>query len=124
MAAIVPDLDRLVDLVSLVDPVDRLLDFPQMVGRDVVTDSAELALDSNTLMVVRSRLERVERCSALWAGIMVIIMPVAIAMVDPAGSSVDQSSWIQLLNTLCKILLGVIIRNLRPSFIVNYLRYD
>lgn len=89
MATVVPDVERRVDLVGLVDPVDRLLDFPQMVRRDVVADSAELALDSNTLRVVGSRLERVEGRSTLWARIMMIVMPVAIAMINPAGSSVN-----------------------------------
>lgn len=123
MAAVVPDLDRRVDLVGLVDPVDRLLDFPQMFRRHVVADSAKLALDSNTFRIVRSRLDRVEGSAALRAGVMVIIMPVAIAVIDPAGSSVDQSGWIELLDTICKIFLGVIIRNLRPSFVVNDLRF-
>ncbi len=73
-------------------PSIALLDLPQMFRRDVLTNTAKLALDRNALVVVRSRGDGVERSATLGICVVMIVSPVTIAVVNPAGSRVDKSS--------------------------------
>lgn len=84
MATVVPGFESLVNLISPIDLVDGPLNLPQMLRRDVVTSTTELALDGNALVVVRSRVSGIEGGSALWVSIVVVVMPISIAMIMPA----------------------------------------
>lgn len=90
---------------------------------NVVTDTAELALDGDTLVVIRGGGKGVEWCSALWVRIVMVVMPISKAVVMPAGSRVDQSGWVELLDTCRQMVFRVIrVPELAPSFIVDDLR--
>ena len=84
MATIVPCFNSFIDLIGLVDGVDRCLDVPQVFQGNVLADTTELALDGNALVVVRSGLDGVERSTALRVSIVMVIMPVTKAVVVPA----------------------------------------
>ena len=54
MSAVVPRVQILIDLVGLVDCGDRQFIVPEVLDGDVVSDSAEFALDANSRWVVRA----------------------------------------------------------------------
>lgn len=47
VATVVPDLDRLVEFVGLVDRVDGLFHLPQVLRGDIVASATELSLEAN-----------------------------------------------------------------------------
>lgn len=83
MTTVVPSVECLIDLISLVDRNDRFFDFPKVLGADIVTYSAELALDADARRIVRTRVNGVERRATLRVGVMVVVREVASAMIKP-----------------------------------------
>lgn len=95
MTAIIPSLDGLVDLVRLVDLVDGLLHLPEVLRRHVLPDAAELALDGDAPRVVRGGGKRVEGRAALWVRVVVVVVPVADAVVYPARGRIYESGRVE-----------------------------
>lgn len=52
MCTIIPCWDVCVELVCLIDRVNRFLDGPEMIDTDVISYPAELALEPDTFRVV------------------------------------------------------------------------
>lgn len=101
----------MVDFVGLVDGVDGLLDVPEagggcqceglfwyggwgfgyrafgdlLVDGCVLSETAEFALDGDAAWVVGSGLDGVEGRSALGVGVVVVVVEVAGAVVEPAA---------------------------------------
>lgn len=91
MATVVVSVEILVDLVCLVDCLDSAPNLPKMLSGDVVTDTSKLTLNSNSVAVVGSRLNRIKRRTTLRVRIVVVVMEIASTMVVPSGSGVDES---------------------------------
>lgn len=89
---------------------------------DVVADTSELALDADTVAVVRRRLDRVEWCAALGVGVVVVVGEVACAVVVPARGRVDQPAAVGGPDALGDGVLGVgWCPDLAPAFVVDHL---
>ena len=70
VTSIVPDIHRIIQFISLIDPVDGLLNIPQMVDRDIVAQTAKLSLETDSSGIVRTRRRGIERSSALGRGVL------------------------------------------------------
>ena len=57
VTSISPGFQCRVDLICLVDSIDRFLDVPQMLDRDIISNATELALDANATWIVRTGLD-------------------------------------------------------------------
>lgn len=88
-----------------------------------MSQPAKLALKANAAPVVRRGLNRVVRCAALRAGIVMVIRVVTKAMVEPASDGIDQPRAIDLVNAICNGLFRVrgTVAELAPAFVVDYL---
>lgn len=87
-----------------------------------------------------TRVDRIERSTALGIGVMVVILrhhfeyvisltvhraaytKISSPMVIPAAVAINQPGRIQLPDAFCEAKLGVTISQLAPSFVVNNLR--
>lgn len=123
--AVVPDRDRGVDLVGLVDGRDRLGHVPEVLDRDVVPDAAELALETQAPGVEGTRVDRVEGRAALRVRVVVVVAVIARAVVVPAGRGVDEPCRVELADDVGQAELGVgRSGDLTPALVVDDLRKD
>ncbi len=91
-----------------------------MLGRDVVANATKFTLNANFGRVIRTRIDGIERCTALWVGVMMIIREVTSAVIKPSSSCVDQSRWIKLTDDIRQAEFRIIwISDLAPAFIVD-----
>ena len=85
-----------------------------------MANAAELALDADPVAVIWRRLDRVERCAALRAGVLVVVGEVARAVVVPARCRVDQPAAVDGPDALGDGVLGVRgCPDLAPAFVVD-----
>lgn len=83
-------------------------------------NTAKLALNGNACGVMWARLERVEWRTALRVGVMMIIVEVASAVVEPAGGRINEPGRIQLLGAAGQVEFRIVpIGDLTPPFIVD-----
>lgn len=91
MPPIIPRRERLVNLVRLINSINRRLHVPEVVDGDVIPGPAELALEADTAGVVGARGGGVEGRPALRVRVVVVVVEVACAMVVPPGHGVDEA---------------------------------
>ena len=120
MASISPGFEGSIDLVRLINGVDRFLDIPEMLNRHIVSNAAELALDANATGIVRAGLDRVDGRSTLWLSVVMVVTEVSSAVIVPPGCGVYQPRRIKLPHDICQAELGIVwIYNLTPAFVVD-----
>ncbi|KAI6804565.1 hypothetical protein KC361_g8 [Hortaea werneckii] len=125
MAAIIPRLQRLVNLVRLINRIDGRLHVPEMVDGDIVPRPAELALEADAAGIVGARGRGVEGGPALWVRVVVVVVEVARPVVVPPGHGVDETRGIQLTHAVREAEFGVRrFAELAPAFVVDYVGHD
>lgn len=88
MSAIVPFINSIIQLVCLTDAVDSLWNLPEVVGRDVMSGAAKLALKADARWVEGAGPTVMPRSTALRARVMVVVAKVASAVIVPSTGSI------------------------------------
>lgn len=108
-----------VDLVGLVDAAHSGFYLPQVLFGDIVADSSKFTLDGNALVVVRSGFDGRERSTTLRVCVVVVVVPVAGAVVVPTSRSVDKPCRVKRLDAVREVELWVVVCDLAPSLVVD-----
>lgn len=91
-----------------------------LVDGGVFSKTAEFALDRDAARIEGSGLDGVERGAALRVGVVVVIVEVAGAVVEPATGGVYESGWVQRVNEVGECEFGIFaLGDLAPAFVVN-----
>lgn len=93
-----------------------------LLNRNVGADTSEFTLDGDSAGIVRTGRYGVERCATLWVRVMMIVAEVTIPVVNPSGRRINQPCGIQLADSLRQLDLWIIVRQLTPTFVIDYLR--
>lgn len=86
----------------------------------VLSETAKFALDGDAARIVRSGLDGVEGRAALRVGVVVVVVEVASAVVEPSAGGVHEPCWIQGVYEIGECELGVFtIDDLAPALVVD-----
>jgi hypothetical protein len=97
-----------------------------IVGLDLLVDgcvfseTAEFALDGDAAWVMRSGLDGVEGRSALGVSVVVVVVEIAGAVVEPAACGVHEPCWVQGVYEVGESEFGVFaVGDLAPAFVID-----
>jgi len=91
-----------------------------LVNGCVFSQTTEFSLDGDTAWVVGSGLDGVEGCAALRVGVVVVVVEVAGAMVEPATCSDHQPRWVEGVYEVGECEFRILtISDLAPAFVVD-----
>lgn len=86
----------------------------------VFSKTAEFALDRDAAWIEGSGLDGVEGRAALGVGVVVVVVEVAGAVVEPAAGRIYESCWIQRVHEVGEGEFGVFaFSDLAPAFVVD-----
>lgn len=91
-----------------------------LVNGRVFPETAEFALDRDAARIEGSGLDGVEGGAALRVGVVVIVVEIAGAVVEPATGGIYESCWVQRVYKVGECEFGIFtLGNLAPAFVVN-----